>query len=665
MKLIRRIIGLVVAALVLLATLSPNAATLSLAQTPGANTSNAVSVDGSNIVSPILKAISQNYTTAHPDTKIDVAVSGTSGGFEKLCGGTLDINMAVRPVTDTEAAACKEKNVNFIELLIGYDALVVAVNNSSKATCLSSDQLNKLLSPSSTIKSWKDIDPTIDAPINAIYSTAPESQVYVLTDSIVPGDKLRSDIQVVESPTKVAQQVSSDANGVGLLTLSDFKSATSAQQLAVRALKMKQTDTDTCVDADVPSLESARYPAAESLYLYVNAASLDRKPVSDFLTYLLSREGRAPVTNVGFIAASNTTYDRAQNYLNTRQTGRTFSRIQSVNIPADTAGTITVDGSAAAYPPLKAVGDAFSPRYTQIKLTTAAYGNDAGFRDLCANKVDVIGTTRLATNDEASACQKANVQMLNLQLGSEGVVVVANPNNKAAQCLTTDQLGKLFSVESEGKVKKWSDVSADFPATDLLILTPGDGAWETDFLLSKAVKAVAPVRRQDTTDNNDPLYRAAGVQNVEGAITYMTFTEFKDVKSNVKAVPINAGSGCVEPTEANLKNGTYPLSQTLYAVLNVNAFTRPEVKAFVWYLLGDDGLAVLSKQGLVGTDTAGFVAARDIALARFAQTTQPPGTPPATGGTAQATAAATTAAPTATATAPGTPAATAAATKAQ
>ncbi len=633
MKHLRRLIGLSVTALVLLAALSPNAATPLRAQA-----ATSITIEGSAIVSPILKDANQTYTAQHADTKIEVNATGTDAGFEKLCSGSLDMNMAARSISDAEIAACGNKNVRFIELLLGYDALVLVANNSSKATCITADGLNKLIGLGSDVKNWNSIDSTIgDAPISAIYAMAPTSQAYILASTLVPGEKLRGDLQTLETGAKIAEKVGTEANSIGLLSLADYNSTRYSQQ-AMRALQLKKDSTATCVSPDVPSLEEARYPAAETLYLYVNAASLDRPAVADFLKYLLSRDGRASVTRSLFVTASDPAYDRGQNYLNTRQAGRTFSLIQkfNLNLAPDTTGTVKLDGAAAAYPVFKAIGDAFSPRYTKITLNTVAYGNDAGYRDLCANIIDLIGTTRLPTDAEASACQKANVETLRLQLGSQGVVVVVNGNNKFGQCLTTDQLGKLFGAASEGKVKKWSDVDSSFPATDVLILTPNDGAPETDTLMSKVVKAVAPVLRKDVIQNSDALYRAAAVQNVEGGVTYMTYTEFQQVKSKVHTVAVNAGSGCVEPTDANLKNGTYPLSQSLYAVLNMTTFARPEIRAFIWYFLSDDAVAILAKQGLVGTDTAGFVAARDIALKRFEQATT--SVPLATqGATAQAT----------------------------
>jgi phosphate transport system substrate-binding protein len=620
MKHLRRLVGLAVTALAMFVMLAPNAATPSYVTYAYAQDANTVTIDGSNIVSPILKLAVQNYTAKTPDAKLQVNVSGTDGGFDKLCSGTLDINMASKPITDQQIAACKANNIDFVELLLGYDALVAIANNSVNVTCVNVDQLYKLLGPTGTsIKNWNVIDPAFaDLAIEKIYSPNETAQAYVLADSLVPGEGLRTDLQKVDPPAKVVESVSGDTKGVGFMSLSDYDASVSPN-VAVHGLQLKVGTT--CLEPTIANLEEARYPAAETLYLYVNPKSLDRKPVSDFLTYVFSTEGRAAVKTSGFVQASDNSYTRAQNYLTSKNVGRTFSRVQNINVPADTAGAITLDGAAAAFPILNAIKDAFTPRYAKITVNATTYGNESGYRRLCAGTVDIIGATRLPTEAESAECQKANIAPLRLQVGTQGVVVVINGNNTFAQCLTTEQIGKLFGIASDGKVKKWSDVNDSFPGTDLLLLTPDDGKWETDFLLGQTVKGqVSPLQRRDVVTNGDALYRAAGTQNVEGAVTYMTFADFQKVKSNVKAVSVNAGSGCVEPTEANMKNGSYPLAQPLYLLLNPNAFARPEMKAFVWFLLSDDALAAISGLGLTGTDNAAFISARDIALERFSQT---------------------------------------------
>ncbi len=566
MMYLRRLFGLAVATLVLLTMLAPNAASLSRAQD-----ANTVTVDGSKVVSPILQAAVKQYVQSHADAKITVNVSGTDAGFEKLCAGSLDIAMANRSISDAEDAACNQKSVKYTELVLGYDALVVLVNSASKITCISATQLNKLLAAgTTTVNNWNVVDSTLgDNPISAVYAPPADSQAVQLANTIVPGGKLRTDIQSQDKGATVAQKVNGDPTGVGIITVADNDSI-QGQQLAVKALQLKTTAD--CVDPTVPNMEEGRYPAAETLYAYVNTTSLDRAAVKDFATYLVGSDAPGFVRSSGFEPADTTSYDRAQNYITTKQVGRTFSRIRSVNVPANTTGTITSDGSPDVQPIIKAIGDAFKPRYASITVTAIALGDDVGYSKLCSNGLDLIGTTRLPTDAETAACKKVNVQTMGVQLGINAVVVVVNGNNKFATCLTTDQIGKIFGVDSQGKVKKWSDVSSDFPATDLTILTPTDGSAVTDLLLLKSIKGIAPIPRTDVTEqNDDALYRGTATQNVAGAITYMTYADFLKVKANVHPVAINAGNGCVDPNEANLKANKYPLAEPLYAVLNMGA----------------------------------------------------------------------------------------------
>jgi len=650
---LRRMIGLLLAGFVLLAILMPGAATRSFADiaslnqatqeptqaatpavavTVAANQSatqappqasaqgvNAVTVEGSQIVSPILKSAADSFSAKNPGTTITVNASGTVAGFDKLCSGTADMAMAVESITDEQDAACKAKNVNYIETLLGFNALDILVNGTSTLTCLTPDQANKLLSPSSTALNWNAVDSSLgNVPITAIYSPPADSKAVALAGSLVPGGKIRADVKALDSTQKVGDQFGTEANTVGIMTAYDFNTLNVNSQ-TVKALQMKTNASAPCVDSGQANLEAARYPYSQSLYLYVNAASLARKPVSDFLSSIFQDQQASLVLGSGFTSASTTTYDRDQHYLDIKQTGRTFSRIQTVNVPPDTAGTLASDGTADPATVIKAVNDAFSPRFSQIKLNVSASGNDSAFNKLCTNNIDLVGATRPMSDAEVAACKKANVETMQLQLGTEAVVIVVNDNNKFATCLKTDEINKLFGLDSENKVKKWSDVNSAFPATDLLILGPTAGAAETDLLLGKVNKAIAPLRRNDLTTNDDPLYRAAGTANVGDAVTYMTFAQFQKVTAKVHTVGVDAGKGCVDATEANIKNGTYLLTETQYVVFNVNSFVRPEVKAFVWYFLSDDALSVVAKQGLIGTDTAGFTTARDTALASFAK----------------------------------------------
>ena len=60
-----------------------------------------------------------------------VGVSGTGGGFERFCRGETDLSNASRPIKDEEAAACKNKGIEYVEFQVANDALTVVVNKDN------------------------------------------------------------------------------------------------------------------------------------------------------------------------------------------------------------------------------------------------------------------------------------------------------------------------------------------------------------------------------------------------------------------------------------------------------------------------------------------------------------------------------------------------------
>jgi phosphate transport system substrate-binding protein len=277
---------------------------------------------------------------------------------------------------------------------------------------------------------------------------------------------------------------------------------------------------------------------------------------------------------------------------------------------------------------LKAINDGFTPRYSKVQVLTPAFqGDDAAYKKLCTNALDVMAAGRPMNEGEVTNCKNNNVTVLTLPLAAEATVLMVNSKATFAECLTLDQIAKLLGADATDKVKKWSDVDAKFPATDLLILSPTDGSTATDLLITKSIKGIAPLPRRDTTENADAAYRAVGVGNVDGGVTWLSYSEYKKLPSTLttsKAVKIDAGKGCVAATDATIADGTYPIARRYLLQLNQNAFQRPEIKAYVWYLLSEDGIAILNGQTAVGLDKDAFAKARDTVLEIFSKPPTPP-----------------------------------------
>ena len=80
-----------------------------------------------------------------------------------------------------------------------------------------------------------------------------------------------------------------------------------------------------------------------------------------------------------------------------------------------------------------------------------------------------------------------------------------------------------------------------------------------------------------------------GVSGDEGALGYFGLSYYEQNKDKLKAVAIDDGNGCVEPSIDTAQDGTYtPLSRPLFMYANAEALTRPEVKAFLQYVLDNE-----------------------------------------------------------------------------
>src|ERR1044071_1113566 len=88
-----------------------------------------IRIDGSSTVFPIAEAVAEEFQVGQRGAvRVTVGLSGTGGGFKKLCRGDIDISNASRPILTEEMEMCRKAGINFIELPVAFDAITVVVN---------------------------------------------------------------------------------------------------------------------------------------------------------------------------------------------------------------------------------------------------------------------------------------------------------------------------------------------------------------------------------------------------------------------------------------------------------------------------------------------------------------------------------------------------------
>ena len=123
-----------------------------------ASLSGTVEIDGSSTVFPISEAVAEEFYSEHPNVRVNVAVSGTGGGFKRFTIGETDISNASREIKESERLAAIDNGVEFVELRIGTDGLSVIVDPSNNyVDCLTTSELKTIWEPGTRIEYWSDL----------------------------------------------------------------------------------------------------------------------------------------------------------------------------------------------------------------------------------------------------------------------------------------------------------------------------------------------------------------------------------------------------------------------------------------------------------------------------------------------------------------------------
>jgi phosphate transport system substrate-binding protein len=79
-----------------------------------------------------------------------------------------------------------------------------------------------------------------------------------------------------------------------------------------------------------------------------------------------------------------------------------------------------------------------------------------------------------------------------------------------------------------------------------------------------------------------------GVAGEKFAMGYFGYAYYAENMATLTAVKVDGGVGPIEPTPETISSGTYaPLSRPLMIYVTTKALARPEVKAFVDFILNE------------------------------------------------------------------------------
>lgn len=285
-----------------------------------------IKIDGSSTVYPITQAIAKEYQAdSNNQVQVSVAISGTSGGFEKFCAGETDINNASRPILKSEMEACNKNGVRYMEFPVAFDALTIAVNPQNDwAKDITVAELKKIWEPEAQgkITRWNQIRASFPNRPLTLYGAGKKSGTFdYFTEATVGKVRAsRNDYTASEDDEVLVQGISKDPNALGYFGFAYYEENQG---------KLKLLAVDNGKGSVLPSrqtVEKATYqPLSRPLFIYVNYWNAkNRGAIYQFADFYI-RKAQTTASTVGYVPLPDEIYRIDSVHLNKGKAGTVFA----------------------------------------------------------------------------------------------------------------------------------------------------------------------------------------------------------------------------------------------------------------------------------------------------------------------------------------------------
>jgi phosphate transport system substrate-binding protein len=231
-----------------------------------------------------------------------------------------------------------------------------------------------------------------------------------------------------------------------------------------------------------------------------------------------------------------------------------------------------VEGGSTTVQPLAEKGaEAYMKSHPGVKVVTGGGGSSAGVRGVAEGLFDIGAASRDLKSSELEQWP----DLVKHTIARDGVAIVVNGANPVAD-LTMEQIRDIYA--NPGAHPEWTVVNRE----------AGSGTRDTFEELVMGGEEIGEAANTIFLPSNGAVREQ--VATTANAIGYISLGY---VDSSVKAIKV----GGIECTVANVQNGTYPISRSLYLV------TKGEptgiVRDFIDFCLSDEGQAIVEEEGYI------------------------------------------------------------------
>lgn len=247
---------------------------------------------------------------------------------------------------------------------------------------------------------------------------------------------------------------------------------------------------------------------------------------------------------------------------------------------------LTYGGSSTVAPIANAAIPGFEERNPGVKLTYETTGSSVGIKNLSAGVFSLAGSSRELKDSEVEAgCVKTPIALDGITVAVNGDVNISN--------LSMEQLAKIFT----GEITNWNQVGGNDLPIELIVRDETSGTYGsfTEIVLESVLgKGTEQSKKAIVARENGEV--ATKISSTPGAIGYIGMG-FASIVTEHGGSELSIDG--VMPTIDNVLDGAYPISRSLYVVTLGQPKDGSMEKAFIDYLLSEDGQDIVAEKQFI------------------------------------------------------------------
>ena len=259
------------------------------------------------------------------------------------------------------------------------------------------------------------------------------------------------------------------------------------------------------------------------------------------------------------------------------------------------SSTVEIDGSSTVFPISMAAAEIFRETHPEVQIPVGISGT-GGFKRFTVGEIPISDASRPIKDQEVKDATENGIDFIELTVAFDGLSVVVNNSNDWVDCLTVEELHKVWDQGSN--INNWNQIRSSFPDIHMNLYGPGTDSGTFDYF-TEEINGQEGRTRSDYTPSEDDNVLVLGVSGDKGAMGYFGYSYYVENTKRLKLLGIDDGNGCVIPSEASINDGTYsPLSRPLFIYVNTSEISRKEVYEFVKFYL-ENGQMLAEEGGFV------------------------------------------------------------------